>query len=86
VLSIPLGKGHTLYGRYASRDGKVRGANPLDLIAVLTDQATGALAYGATRVKMSKTGRHVTISKFEGYVTAYQLPGAPIVEVTRGEA
>jgi anaerobic selenocysteine-containing dehydrogenase len=86
VLGVPLGPGHTLYGRYASRDGKVRGANPLDLIAVLTDQATGALAYGATRVKMSKTGRHVTIAKFEGYVTPYQLPGAPIVEVTRGEA
>jgi anaerobic selenocysteine-containing dehydrogenase len=86
VLSVPLGQGHTAYTRYATRDGGVRGANPLDLLAPLTDQATGALAYGATRVRLEKTGRHISIPKFEGNVVAIQLPGAPVVEITRGES
>jgi len=84
VLSVPLGQGHNSYGRWATRDGGVRGANPMDLLAPITDQATGALAYGATKVKLSKTGRHISVAKFEGQVIAYQLPDEPVVQVTRG--
>jgi anaerobic selenocysteine-containing dehydrogenase len=86
VLHVPLGQGHTTGGRYVTRDGGMRGVNPLDLLATLTDQATGALAYGATRVKLEKTGRHISLAKFEGNVPAYQMPGAPVIEVTRGDA
>jgi len=56
----------------------------MDLLAPITDQATGALAYGATKVKLSKTGRHISVAKFEGQVIAYQLPDEPVVQVTRG--
>jgi hypothetical protein len=58
----------------------------MDLLAPVVDQATGALAYGATRVRLRTTGRHITVPKFEGMVVATQLPGAPVIEVTRGEA
>jgi len=67
VLAMPLGQGHTKYGRWASKNGGRRGVNPMDLVdPKLTDEATGALAYGATRVKLSKTGRRVDMPKFEG--------------------
>jgi len=85
VLAVPLGQGHTSMGRWATRDGRVRGANAMDLLAPLTDQATGALAYGATRVSLTPTGRHVELPKFEGFVPAYQIPDAPIIEITRGD-
>jgi len=85
VLSVPLGQGHTAYGRYATRDGGVRGANPMDLLAPLTDQTTGALAYGSTKVRLSKTGRHISVAKFEGNQLAYQMPDDPVVKITRGE-
>src|SRR5439155_27256838 len=51
VVAMPLGQGHVRYGRWATQ----RGANPMALLAPMTDQTTGALAYGATRVKLTKT-------------------------------
>jgi anaerobic selenocysteine-containing dehydrogenase len=81
VLAMPLGQGHRAYGRWAER----RGANPLDLLGPETDQTTGALAYGAARVRLVKTGRRQPLPKLEGTVPAYQLPGdeAKIIKVTR---
>ncbi len=80
VLSVPLGQGHANFGRWAAG----RGANPMVLLAPLEDAATGALAYAATRVRLVATGRSVALPKFEGGVVARQLPGEPLVEVTRG--
>jgi Molydopterin dinucleotide binding domain len=71
VLAIPLGQGHTGFGRWA--DG--RGSNPVQLLAPLADVATGALAYGSTRVNLTKTGRSVALGKLEGNAPARQLPG-----------
>jgi menaquinone reductase, molybdopterin-binding-like subunit len=79
VLALPLGQGHTAYGRWA----RGRGVNPLDLLAPLADQTTGALAYGATRVRLTKTGRQAGVPKLEGTVPAYQLPDDEVVKVTR---
>ncbi|MBI2953026.1 MAG: molybdopterin-dependent oxidoreductase [Chloroflexi bacterium] len=50
VVSIPVGQGHSSYGRYAQD----RGVNPLDLLAPLVDDQSGALAYEATRVSVTK--------------------------------
>ena len=47
---MPIGQGHTLYGRNA----EARGANPLAILDPMADTATGALAYGATIVKIAK--------------------------------
>jgi anaerobic selenocysteine-containing dehydrogenase len=80
VLAMPLGQGHAAGGRWAQG----RGANPTDLLAPLTDEGSGALAYGATRVKLTKTGRRAPLPKFEGTVPAYQLPDEQVLKVTRG--
>ena len=50
VLAMPAGQGHTTFTRYASG----RGANPVDLLAPLIVEATGAVAWAATRVKIAR--------------------------------
>jgi menaquinone reductase, molybdopterin-binding-like subunit len=80
VLAMPLGQGHAQGGRWA----RGRGVNPMTLVAPVEDQATGALAYGATRVRLEKTGRKVSLTKFEGNVPAFVSPDQTIIQVTRG--
>lgn len=53
VVAMPIGQGHEAFGRYASG----RGANPLSILAPMTDVASGALASNATRVAVVATGR-----------------------------
>jgi anaerobic selenocysteine-containing dehydrogenase len=52
IISMPVGQGHTAFTRYASG----RGANPISILAPVTDKETGALAWAATRVKVSRVG------------------------------
>jgi anaerobic selenocysteine-containing dehydrogenase len=52
VVAMPVGQGHRTFTRYASG----RGENPVDLIAPMADSATGALAWAATRVRVSRVG------------------------------
>ena len=65
VVSVPIGQGHLAGGRYAER----RGNNVLSILAPVTDGQTGALAWAATRVTISKTGRWVRLPKFENTVS-----------------
>jgi anaerobic selenocysteine-containing dehydrogenase len=50
VVAMPLGQGHRTFTRYASG----RGENPMELVAALAESATGALAWAATRVRVSR--------------------------------
>jgi anaerobic selenocysteine-containing dehydrogenase len=50
VVSMAVGEGHTRYGRYASG----RGANPISILAAVSETATGILATGSTRVRLSR--------------------------------
>lgn len=52
VIAMPIGQGHENFTRYASG----RGANPISILAPLTDSATGSLAWAATRVKVARVG------------------------------
>ena len=52
VLAMPAGQGHTTFTRYASG----RGANPVDLLAPVTEESTGAVAWAATRVTIARVG------------------------------
>ncbi|MDX1613875.1 MAG: molybdopterin-dependent oxidoreductase [Candidatus Promineifilaceae bacterium] len=61
VVGIPVGQGHQDYGRYAARRGK----NPMTLLAPTTDHNTGALAWGATRVRLEPTGQTYTLARLE---------------------
>ncbi len=53
VVSMAIGEGHSHYGRYASG----RGTNPLSIVAPTFDSETGALAFGATRVRLARLNR-----------------------------
>ncbi|ULA67796.1 MAG: 4Fe-4S Mo/W bis-MGD-type domain-containing protein [Nitrospira sp.] len=62
VVAMPIGQGHTNYGRYAAR----RGPTPLTILAPLFDKESGALAIGATRVRaepLSGRGNLVLLEK-----------------------
>jgi anaerobic selenocysteine-containing dehydrogenase len=52
VVAVPLGQGHSGYGRYA----KGLGANPLKLLDPIKEAKTGELAMYATRVNVSRIG------------------------------
>ena len=59
---MPVGQGHGNYGRSASG----RGSNPIEILAPETEIDSGGLAWSATRVKISKTGRRVHVIKTDG--------------------
>jgi molybdopterin-containing oxidoreductase family iron-sulfur binding subunit len=59
TVAIPLGLGHTSYGRYAQN----RGVNPIDILPVTIDEASGGFAWLSTRVKVSRTGRRGQLVK-----------------------
>ncbi len=71
TVAMPIGLGHTEYGRYA----KDRGTNALDIVGAANGQ--GFLPYVATRVSISKTGDYHKVAKTEG--TPRQL-GRGIIE------
>ncbi len=50
MVAMPVGQGHRTFTRYASG----RGENPVALLAAMTEQATGALAWAATRVRITR--------------------------------
>jgi anaerobic selenocysteine-containing dehydrogenase len=61
VVAIPVGRGHTDYGRYAAG----RGSNPIRLLAPAIDNQTGTLAWGATRVRLESTGQQYNLARLE---------------------
>jgi molybdopterin-containing oxidoreductase family iron-sulfur binding subunit len=68
TVSMPLGQGHTGYGRYA--DGM--GVNPFKIFDPMYDERTGELALYATRVIIKKTGEHARMVKDEGPTSLQQ--------------
>ncbi|MDE1941569.1 MAG: molybdopterin-dependent oxidoreductase [Betaproteobacteria bacterium] len=68
TVSMPVGQGHTGYGRYA--DGI--GANPFKILDPNFDEQTGELAMYSTRVIIKKTGENAKMIKDEGPTTLQQ--------------
>ena len=64
TVAIPLGQGHTDYGRYA-RD---RGQNPMQLVGTQADATGSNLAWSTLRVKIQPTGEKVDLALFENKV------------------
>ena len=50
IVAMPAGQGHETFTRYASN----RGVNPITLLAPAAETETGALAWAATRVKITR--------------------------------
>jgi anaerobic selenocysteine-containing dehydrogenase len=66
VLAMPAGQGHETFTRYASR----RGSNPVKVLGPSVEQVTGALAWAATRVKLTRVGDpDGTLIRFAGSLT-----------------
>ena len=63
VVAIPLGQGHSNYGRFANN----RGANVLGILTA-TSTESGDLAWATTRVRIEKTGRQRTLPRLENNV------------------
>ncbi len=66
TVAIPLGQGHTAFGRYAQG----RGAQALDLLAARHNEA-GQLAFMGMRVKLTPTGQKQPLSRYESKAGVY---------------
>jgi anaerobic selenocysteine-containing dehydrogenase len=62
VVAIPVGQGHQDYGLFAQA---ASGKNPLALVSPITDSDTGALAWGATRVRLKLTEKKQMLARLE---------------------
>jgi anaerobic selenocysteine-containing dehydrogenase len=61
TVGIPMGEGHTDYGRYAQGHG----ANPMQLVGGKADATGDGLVWATLRVKIAPTGRKVAPAVFE---------------------
>ncbi len=80
TVSVPMGQGHSSFGRYAEGVG----SNVMEVLDAISDETTGAFAWGATRVRLEKTGRRERVRKFEGMVVAQTLPHRTVYEISTG--
>ncbi len=80
TVSVPMGQGHSSFGRYAEGVG----SNVMEVLDAVSDEKTGAFAWGATRVRIEKTGRRERVRKFEGMVVAQTLPHRTVYEISTG--
>ncbi len=62
TIAIPLGQGHTEYGRNAQG----RGVNALDLLDGTVDGRSGALAFAGISVQLTAVGRRGTLAIMQG--------------------
>jgi len=53
VVALPIGQGHTSYGRYA----KGRGANPIAFLPPVPEVPSGGIRWCSTRVRIINTGK-----------------------------
>ncbi len=79
VIAMPIGQGHSDYGRYASG----RGANPIEILSPQIEPVTGSLAWSATRVRLIPTGQRVELLKTGG--VSREL-GREIIQRTSADA
>ena len=79
TIGIPVGQGHSGYGRYAEK----RGANPLELLPAKVDSASGAFGFNVTRVRLVSGARSKRFVKMEASTDEH---GRNIVKtITPGE-
>ena len=76
VVAMPLGQGHSSYGRYAQN----RGANPLSILSPQTQDGTDGLAWSATRVRLRKTGERGRLFLFQRLTKELSSDGTTLAE------
>lgn len=68
TLAVPVGQGHTVYGRYAEG----RGGNPMPLLSPESEDASGGLSWVSTRVSVVPTGRRHPLVSTSGSDQGHQ--------------
>ncbi len=82
AVAIPIGQGHTAYGRYASG----RGVNPLHLLAGRTDGRSGELAFAGTPVEITATGERGMLASVQGSDSDHDREIADIIGIAAARA
>jgi molybdopterin-containing oxidoreductase family iron-sulfur binding subunit len=77
TVAIPIGQGHTHYGRNAAS----RGVNPLDLLPPVRDPGSGALAFSGVSVSVEPTGQRARLVSTQGSKTDLGREIAELVNV-----
>ncbi|MBI2357510.1 MAG: molybdopterin-dependent oxidoreductase, partial [Deltaproteobacteria bacterium] len=77
VVAVPIGQGHTKYGRYASD----RGANPIHLLPHDPEPQSGALPWLSVKVTLNKTGKRYPLASVAGSDRQYGRGIAQAVSV-----
>ena len=88
TLSVPVGQGRRHGSEYATDRPGRESVNVMDVLEPSLVEETGSLAWANTRVRVSKTGDSVKVSKFEGIVRAVEvgiLPGEKIIRTITPE-
>ena len=67
VMVMPIGQGHTSYGRYAA----AKGLNPAALLTAKADRASGGPSFTAGSVAIKKTGRTMPLAHTDGSRTQH---------------
>ncbi len=62
TVAVPVGQGHTAFGRYAENQG----ANPIPLLPAEPEVLSGGLPWIATRVRLLPTGQRYTLAGVAG--------------------
>jgi molybdopterin-containing oxidoreductase family iron-sulfur binding subunit len=77
VVAIPLGQGHTAYGRYANG----RGVNALTLLSPAQDQASGAVAFLSARARLAKGAKPALLARTQRVIEQYDREVAQVIPV-----
>ena len=88
TISVPFGQGRKFGSDYATDRPGNESSNVMDILEMTTVKDTGSLAWAGTRVRVTKTGESVSISKLEGNVRAVEigiLPGEEIIKTIAPE-
>ena len=83
VVSVPFGQGRRHGSEYATGRPGTESSNVMDILGTTQVRDTGSLAWAGTRVRLSKTGDSVSISKLEGDVRAVEIGVTPAEEIIK---
>ncbi len=83
TVSIPFGQGRKYGSDYATDRPGNESANVMDILETTTVDGTGSLAWAGTRVRVSKTGESVSISKLEGDARAVEIGLTPAEDIIK---
>ena len=83
VVGVPLGQGRRHGSDYATDRPGTESSNVMDILETTLVKDTGSLAWAGTRVRLSKTGDSVSISKLEGDARAVEIGLTPAEEIIK---